>query len=216
MCQVVVLPSFQRAGHGKMMMLGAHDIARGAFSGILPPTVEQRGDIVEVDVEDPAIEFTALRDRVDYEKVRDAIANDPRSALGVNVAGLSPSQEEYYLPLDGQALVEASSSVKITPDQIQIALELYKRHALDEEIARQMRGKKKKPALKRQAVARLEGMYEAMVKQRLYKVHREDISGCGGGKAEKDAVLDYLYDETMAHYRSLLGKKKSVRSGKKK
>ena len=213
MCQVVVLPSFQRAGHGKMMMRGAHDIAKGAYSGILPPAVEQRGDIVEVDVEDPAIEFTALRDRFDYEKVRDAIANDPRSALGVNVAGLSPSQEEYYLPIDGQALVEASSSVKITPHQIQIALELYKRHALDEEIARQMREKKKKPATKRQAVARLESMYEAMVKQRLYKVHREDIIGCGGGKAEKDAIVDYLYDETMTHYRSLLGKKKSVRSG---
>ena len=89
-----------------------------------------------------------------------------------------------------------------------------KRNALDDEISRQMREKKKKPATKRQAVAKLEGMCESMVKKRLSKVYREDISGCGGGKAEKDAVLDYLYDETMAHYRSILGKRrKSARSG---
>lgn len=214
MCQAVVLPSFQRAGHGKMMMVGAHEVAKGRYADMIPLSVGQRGDIVEVDVEDPAIEFTALRDRVDYEMVRDAIASDPRSVLGVNVTGVAVSQEDYYLPLSGPELVEASSILKITPDQVQIALELYKRNALDDEILRQMREKKKKPATKRQAVAKLEGMYESMVKKRLTKVFRDDISGCGGGKAEKDAVLDYLYDETMAHYRSILGKRKrSARTG---
>lgn len=204
MCQVVVLPPYQRTGHGKVMMYGVHDIAGGRYDDILAPCFEQRGDIVEVDVEDPAIEFTSLRDRVDYEIVRDSIASDPRSLLSTNINGYSVFRSDYYLPLAANDAIVASATARISPPQIQIALELYKRQALDEQIERLMVDKKKKLTAKKKSIAKLEAMFEAMVKKRLFKLHREDISGCGG-KNEKEEVLAYLYTETLKHYRSVLG-----------
>jgi len=207
MCQVVVLPPYQRTGHGKVMMYGVHDIAGGMYDGILAPCAEQRGDIVEVDVEDPAIEFTSLRDRVDYEIIRDSIASDSRSLLGTNAIGSSVFHSDFYLPLAANDAIIASATAKISPSQIQIALELYKRQVLDEQIERLTGDKKKKLTAKRKSIAKLEAMFEVMVKKRLFKLHREDISGCGG-KNEKEEVLAYLYTETLKHYRSVLGSRR--------
>ena len=54
-CQVLLLPPYQRQGHGRVLLECVYDYARSTES------------IVEVNVEDPAPSFTALRNKVDYE-----------------------------------------------------------------------------------------------------------------------------------------------------
>jgi GNAT superfamily N-acetyltransferase len=53
-CQALVLPPYQGQGHGRRMLHAVHDLAHD--------------DVAQVNVEDPAPAFCALRNRVDYER----------------------------------------------------------------------------------------------------------------------------------------------------
>jgi len=60
-CQALLLPPHQRAGHGRRMLHAVHDY----FSR---DDVDAIADVVEINVEDPAPGFTSLRNCVDYER----------------------------------------------------------------------------------------------------------------------------------------------------
>ena len=75
-CQVLILPPYQRQGHGRKMLHCVHDltvmsVAKKPMAGGKPPRSPVPGvpsDVVEINVEDPAPSFVALRNRVDYER----------------------------------------------------------------------------------------------------------------------------------------------------
>merc|ERR1712194_651158 len=66
-CQALILPPYHRAGHGSAMLHSLYACAESkndatftsSFSGI---------DILEINVEDPAPAFVALRDFTDYQR----------------------------------------------------------------------------------------------------------------------------------------------------
>ena len=230
--QMVVLPPYQRGGHGGTMMRGAHDLAHGAYGDVLAGGGNgERGDdgawprpfgeVAEIDVEDPAPQFTALRNRVDLEAVvARGIVGSPAYGSACLV-GRSVADGDYFeAPSDVDAAA-AAAAVKISPGQVLIALELYKRWMLDEEIGRTHAeteagaaagedGAEAEKEERRTRAQELEGRFEDMVKKRILRVHRQHISGCPG-RNEKEAALSILYGETLAHYRTVL---KSCRLGR--
>ena len=62
-CQAIVLPPYQRGGHGSMMLNEVYKIAEGR-NGVAGGSDE----IVEVNVEDPCPGFIALRNKVDFRR----------------------------------------------------------------------------------------------------------------------------------------------------
>ena len=91
--------------------------------------------------------------------------------------------------------IAGSAKLRITPQQIMIAHEIFKLYALEAHIAR-LSGSV-------ESIEGLEKMYRLMVKKRLLKLHREELGACGG-KEEQKSKLDLIFHETLRHYRSLL------------
>ena len=107
-CQVLVLPLYQRQGHGRRMLSTVYDYAHGHYSKILPKQ-QQSDDIVQVNVEDPAPGYTRMRNRVDYERYHGDIAT----------LKLKPSAS-----LSKAKAVELAGAWKITPAQVHIVHQL--------------------------------------------------------------------------------------------
>eukprot|EP00804_Cyclotella_cryptica_P018352 CCRYP_015477-RA/>CCRYP_015477-RA protein AED:0.32 eAED:0.32 QI:95/1/1/1/0/0/2/122/509 len=68
-CQALILPPYQRAGHGSDMLQSVYEYAEKYQS--------EGSKIVEVNVEDPAPGFVALRDYVDYRRFSSLVATTP-------------------------------------------------------------------------------------------------------------------------------------------
>jgi GNAT superfamily N-acetyltransferase len=167
-CQALLLPPYQRQGHGKVMLRAVHEIAM------------QSDQIVEINVEDPAPGFVALRNRVDYELLVDSIKSDepwlpPRYLEG-----------DRFPTLQEQDRNRAATLGRITPRQVQIAYELYKLDQLP------LNGDEKQ--------------YRLMVKKRLLKHHRERLSMCKT-KEERQILLAEMWREVLAEYRAILKRK---------
>ena len=62
-CQALILPPYQRDGHGRKMLHTIYDLAHQIFD------TKEKGQepIREINVEDPAPAFTALRNSVDFQ-----------------------------------------------------------------------------------------------------------------------------------------------------
>lgn len=167
-CQALLLPPYQRQGHGKVMLRAVHEIAM------------QSEQIVEINVEDPAPGFVALRNRVDYELLVDSIKSDepwlPHRYL----------ESDSFPTLQEQDRNRAATLGRITPRQVQIAYELYK---LDQ-LPPGGDGKQ----------------YRLMVKKRLLKLHQERLSMCKT-KEERQNLLAEIWREVFGEYRAILNKK---------
>jgi histone acetyltransferase 1 len=94
-CQVLLLPPYQRSGHGQRMLTIIHEWADGTFNHSLPTDLAVN-DIVEINVEDPAPAFIWLRNKVDYQRLNNAAYNnnmwfgDNSAASKVNCANTKP------------------------------------------------------------------------------------------------------------------------------
>ncbi len=89
-CQALILPPYQRSGHGKVFMNTVYKYAHGLYDETISSTLSSGSsgsniasnnsgtttksmayEIVEVNVEDPAPGCEALRNRIDYELFRE-------------------------------------------------------------------------------------------------------------------------------------------------
>ena len=86
-CQVLVMPSVQRRGIGRQMMLCLYDYI-----------LKVRTDVVEITVEDPCEGFALMRDVVDVEWSI-ACLDELLSAFRFELGELTPSEESKPLPL---------------------------------------------------------------------------------------------------------------------
>ena len=163
------------------------------------------GEVVEVNVEDPAPSFTALRDRVDYERLLSSIVK-PNGADLNNVClpkkytETNPEKDEFYHVLPTAEAILVGVHAKVLPCQIQIAHELFKlNYVLDwlrnESIE----------SIKENIREAMPKRFRLMVKQRLVKVYVEDL-GAFTDKKAKQAKLEQIYQDVNRHYCAVLKK----------
>lgn len=106
-CQALVLPPWQRQGHGNKLL---HQVYADVMS---------RKDVYQVTVEDPSPGFTRLRDQVDYEHCRvlrifkryieDVAISDPSDVKSLNA----------------EAIAEMCTASKLTRTQVILAYEIF-------------------------------------------------------------------------------------------
>ena len=110
-CQMLILPQHQRRGHGLEMM-------ESLYQDLVTP------EIVEINVEDPSPNFTALRNRIDYELLQkniDAVKNTDQSIHGIlPLKNINAADDPLscFLTLTESETVKAAQMAKITPNQI--------------------------------------------------------------------------------------------------
>ena len=204
-CQALILPPYQRCGHGRQLLHTVHNLSQGLYQTQLnqSPHGYAANDepIVEINVEDPAKSFTALRNRVDYECFLDAtkqnmswfVSNNDASNGESLSSGKTVLDPNFFAPLPDSQAIEPATRAKITVRQIQIVSELSKLHALNEYLQSTRTADRDE----------LEKKYRLMVKKRLQKLHKEELGGCRN-KQEMQAILSGYYDEVLAHYQDIL------------
>lgn len=195
-CQALILPPYQRSGHGFMMMSAVY---KWAFEGYSKQLQEEDAtlpkSIVEINVEDPAPAFVALRNRVDYQRFLEAKA-DGEGWFGSAVDSFrhtDVSGSDFFTPLPDSILNAASAKAKITPRQVQVVYELLRLHQL--QTYRDTADKSKTEALEKR--------YRLLVKKRLQREYREDIGACNN-KVEMKLFLTKLYEQTRQQHETII------------
>ena len=196
-CQALILPTYQRAGHGSDLLLSVHEYADRYLNDYASTSTGM--DIVEVNVEDPAPGFVALRDSVDYkrfvlllESMRDTIDKLPDLKY---LQKYPVTSKEYFQPAPDGGL-SLASLLKITKRQTEVMHEIYKLTAVE---------KWKHGSKDNAQIQQVETNYRLMIKKSLKSHRTEELGACEGGKEEQKALLAKWFDQTHSHYRKLLG-----------
>lgn len=185
-CQALVLPPFQGQGHGKRMMQCIYSVAHGRYTGV------HDGDqsIVQINVEDPAPGFVAMRNKVEMKLLEDHPEWWPASRKKLAIV-----EEAFFGSIPEAEAIQLSAIAKITPHQIHIVNELLKLKALQSFESTDGRDE-------------LERRFRLLVKRRLNKDHREELSSLCS-KEEKKAKLATLFAEQFALYNATLSRSKN-------
>ncbi|KAL7527443.1 hypothetical protein ACHAWF_002181 [Thalassiosira exigua] len=220
-CQVLVLPPYHRAGHGSEMLRCVHEYADDRCGG------EGMG-VVEVNVEDPAPAFVALREKVDYRRFRELCASSSGGGRGTGgdvsdkqndngdeldlgyLNDRAVTEREYFLPVSDERLIAVARALKITKRQSQAVHELRKMDEI-EEWKRSLGGPSNAAsndgADRRRTIEEVETSYRLMAKRSLRSCRLEELGACEGGKEGQKALLGRWFEETLARYRGILGLK---------
>ena len=159
-CQALVLPSYQRMGLGSTMLHAIYELDE---------------TIVELTVQDPAPSFTALRNRVDYER---------------SIKENWFETNKMTPPTESQ-VVQMAAKFRVIPNQVYIAYELYR---YNQTLLQMKQQPQNETDLKE---------YRLMVKKRLLKLHQEDLSACPTKEA-RQALLGTFFDELLQSYKLIL------------
>ena len=186
-CQALILKPYQRQGHGQRMIHCIYDLAHGKY-----PKEVYDCKIVQVNVEDPSPAFIALRNRVDVDWIQEHMEWLPVRPLAI-------SDPDYFATLSDAQAQTAAVHAKIIPRQIHIVYEILRLKALQEyhkngDMSNNVSGTSED----------LDARFRLMVKKRLNKEHREEMSGLPT-KAAKQAFLGKLFEKELKRYELLLG-----------
>lgn len=173
-CQALILPPYQRSGHGRRMLHAVFQLPKETATG---------DPIVEINVEDPAPGFAAMRNRVDLERFL-ADKNGWFESIDIRDAN-------FFEPLKETVAVEVATRARITPRQVHVVYELHKLQQLNDYVSTRNREE-------------FEKKFRLMVKKRLNKQHREELGACRT-KTEMQEMLSKLFDECFEQYRKILG-----------
>ena len=203
-CQVLILPPYHRAGHGAEMLNCIHEYADDTA---IEATSSGGGmEIVEINVEDPAPAFVALRVSVDYSRFMASeklwpyySESSPYNTMGR--LSNDVTKPEFFVPTPDDKLVKIAELLRITKRQALIMDEIWTlRHIL-----------KWKSLVTRERSAcdelieQVETRYRLMVKKSIRTLRLEELGACDGGKEGQKALLAKWFDETMCQYRRVLG-----------
>ncbi|VEU41359.1 unnamed protein product [Pseudo-nitzschia multistriata] len=199
-CQALVLPPFQGQGHGKRLMQAVYSMAHCTNN---TENAKSSHNIVQVNVEDPAPAFIALRNSMDWNLVREHHQewNWPQkgSLREENSKMVAPADELvlFFSAMTEKEAMEVSTKARITPKQIHLTNELLKlqavRNFLDEETV----SSGDKEAIER--------YFRLMVKRRLNKDHRDELLELPS-KDDQKARLAALFAEEVKGYERILTK----------
>jgi len=191
-CQALILPIYQRAGHGSELLLSVHEYADRYLNDYASSSTGM--DIVEVNVEDPAPGFVALRDSVDYKRFVSLTDGKPEPDVKY-LKKYTVTSKEYFQPAPDGGLT-ISSLLKITKRQAEVMHEIYKLASME---------KWKQGSNDNEQIQQVETYYRLMIKKSLKSHRTEELGACEGGKEEQKALLAKWFDQTHNHYRKLLG-----------
>jgi histone acetyltransferase 1 len=197
-CQALVLPPYQRQGHGQRLMTCVYDLAHDNYSDIDDDNYKDDTKIVQINVEDPAPGFVALRNKVDYQLVRQHLEWFPTKPSKIGHA-------DFFTPLIEIQAQAASALAKITPRQMHLCHELTKLQAVQQQQQQQQQQGATCTSGKTmiQKDDEMEKQFRLLVKKRLNKEHREEMSALPT-KAGKQAFLAKLFDKELKHYELIL------------
>lgn len=182
-CQALILPPYQRAGLGSYMMGEVYALA-DCYIG------SSRTPIVEINVEDPAPSFTALRDACDY-KHYERFLSSKDYVLEPDV-----DDDNYFTSYqDDEGLAFIALSNKITKRQVLIAQEIMKLRELEQW---------KKKGQDSNSIEEKETKYRLMLKKALKARRKEELLACSS-KDEMKAMLEEWFQKTLAYYKRILG-----------
>ena len=199
-CQVVIRPPYHRAGHGSTMLQQIYKYANSAQGG------EQ---IVEINVEDPALSFQIMRNAVDYGRfvaLRAGVkSSQPRQYLQ-EIGALQDLSylehydvtEKAYYTVSDENLWAVAERLKITKRQSQIVHEISKLADIERWKKQQM------STTKGTSFEQVETNYRLMIKKSLRQYRLEELGACEGGKDGQKALLGQWYEETIAQYQKIL------------
>eukprot|EP00536_Pseudo-nitzschia_multiseries_P013457 jgi/Psemu1/211698/e_gw1.575.46.1 len=188
-CQALVLPPFQGQGHGKRLLRAVYDMAHR--------TKEENDDhqaIIQINVEDPAPVFVALRNNMDW--------NGSMTRENGTSKSLAPTDEltAFFSAMTEKEASEMSVKAKIIPKQIHLTNELLKLRAvrcfLEEESEKGVSEEDRET---------IDRCFRLMVKRRLNKEHREELLE-QPSKDDQKAMLARLFEEELKGYERILSK----------
>jgi histone acetyltransferase 1 len=218
-CQALILPPYQRQGHGQQMLQCVYDLAYNNNNNNADTTKDEVGGaaggpntIVLVNVEDPAPAFVALRNKVDFLHVQNRMEwlealtptdDNLKDPVGVAV---SVTDEHFFTALPESQALSISAMAKIIPRQVHLVQEMLKLKALLEyttttttTVPTEGKDDNERNTMR----DLLEKRFRLMVKKRLNKECREELSGLAT-LPEKQAFLAKEYDRQLKQYESIM------------
>ena len=226
-CQALVLPPYQRQGHGKAMMRAVYDYAKVSYNDALRSvhmsTVKDQGyhgdndtnsndgrsisqEIVEVNVEDPAPGFTCMRNIIDYQSFATMVANLTVSDNSTSSSDIDPAIEDIIMKKgyckDDCFQSMAENDAVILASKLRITKTQLQISYEIFKLASMTRALEGRDYTTKEKQA-IETKFRLMVKKRLNGLHKEDIGACPS-KVEKQKMLTKLFDASLKMYKYLL------------
>ncbi|KAL3942413.1 MAG: hypothetical protein SGBAC_003407 [Bacillariaceae sp.] len=204
-CQALVLPPYQGQGHGKRMIECIYDAVHNRIiQGGAYTKSDDDQEVVQINVEDPAPGFVALRNKVDWKLFQD----HPEYWSFHNAKKVDICDENFFASIPEAIAVQVGARAKITPHQVHIVHELQTLEALNS--SDDDNDDNDDDGTIRVSKEELERRYRLLVKRRLNRDHSEDLSSFATKDAKK-TYLAKLFDEQLALYNKLLKKGSSTR-----
>ena len=191
-CQALILPPYHRAGHGSKMLKSIHDYADNPIEDASSLGME----IVEINVEDPAPAFVALRDAVDYHRFA-SIKKDRMNHFFEH----DVTKKEFF-EIPEANLLSAAEWMRVTKRQALIIHQIWK---LQNIMSWKKSFSSDKEAInKDELIQEVDTKYRLMVKKSLRSFRQEELGACQSGKEGQKILLGQWFDETLCHYQRVL------------
>jgi histone acetyltransferase 1 len=203
-CQALVLPPYQRRGHGQRMLESVFRYAQSSIPTTTTPDADAE-PIVEVNCEDPAPGFQLLRTVVDYERFvtegrtwfneNDPIDNDNKNAdPAANDNNNNQSSSKWLLkPLRESMKLSALQRSLTTATQIQKVYEIELLRSLEQQ---------QPPPPPKDADALMQ-QYKTIVRSRLGKDHADELIALDEAN-EASVRLEELVRLELEHHATVL------------
>jgi histone acetyltransferase 1 len=213
-CQALVLPPYQRQGHGIRMLEAVFTYAAAAAN--TNSTASANADeqpIVVVNCEDPAPAFQLLRTVVDYRRFvahgrtwfTTKTVNDNDADHSTAAATVTKDKRLLFKPLRESMKLQALRLSLTTATQIQKVHEIDALQALRQQQRQQQQGQQEQQQQRscgNMADALLR-QYQTMVRSRLAREHADEL-GAGVEPDEATVRLDELLGQELAHHDAVL------------
>jgi histone acetyltransferase 1 len=210
-CQALVLPPYQRRGHGQRMLESVFRYAHSSVPTTNTTTPDAAEPIVEVNCEDPAPGFQLLRTVVDYERFvtegrtwfnkNDPNSNDsdnknadPATNDDNNNNNNQSSSQWLLKPLRESMKLSALQRSLTTATQVQKVYEIELLRSLQHQQQQQ-------PPNDADAAAMQQ--YQSIVRSRLGQDHADELNALDEAN-EASVRLEELVREELAHHETVL------------
>lgn len=218
-CQALIVPPYQRMGHGKRLLHQVFQLCSKTMNSSSSTLASSNTSIVEVNVEDPAPSFSRLRDVVDWERFQQSgrswFATTNGCSSSSEFAATTTQrrnendnieEEAFFTVLTESEATQVASQTFTTINQVHTIYELDRLFQLQQYLQSRMECDKNNNNTKNDPFLQLlEKRYRLMIKQRRYRQNREEIQlQCGKDKDAQKAVLATMFDRDYAYYCNLL------------
>jgi histone acetyltransferase 1 len=215
-CQALVLPPYQRQGHGIRMLEAVFAYAATTNNTIsTTSTNADKQPIVEVNCEDPAPAFQLLRTVVDYRRfvaqgrtwfTPTKTVNDNDADISTAAATIAKDKRLLFKPLRESMKLQALRLSLTTATQIQKVHEIDALQSLQQQQRQQQQGQQQQQQQQKSCGHMADALlrqYQAMVRSRLAREHADEL-GAGLEPDEAAVRLDELLGQELAHHEAVL------------